>query len=158
MSFPAKDNIDDIFPEDPTQPSLSLASSNGSPITLPWAKSESGQLIATLGTGCHPAKLQSDSAVAPFMTQHALSASTLQESIRFRSEVGAKSSFHKAITSTQATRSEHMSGSAKFSAGCKFANASGSGTYNKSVLENEDVGLSSRNALLLRLVLMRTRT
>jgi hypothetical protein len=126
--------------DDPNLSPISLASSTGRAITLPWAKAESGQLIATLGTGCHSAKLQSDSAVAPFVTQRALSDGTFRESVRFRNEVGAQSSFHKAITSNQASKSEHMSGTAEVSAGCKFAKVSGSGTYNKSVMENHDVG------------------
>lgn len=145
MSFPSVEDINDIFPEDPTQPSVSLASSAGSPITLPWVKSESGKLITTLGTGCHSSKLQSDSAVTPFATQQALSASTLHGGIRFSNEVGSKSSFHKAITSDQAAHSEHLSVLGKLPAGCKFLNASASGTYNKSVLDNEDVGFPSRN-------------
>jgi hypothetical protein len=118
---------------------ISLASSTGTSITLPWAISESGQLIAQLGTGCHSAKLQSDNAVAPFETQPALSASTFRENIRFRNEVGAKSSFHKAITFSQASQSDHMIMSVGVSAGCEFANVSGSGTYNRSVMENMDV-------------------
>jgi hypothetical protein len=77
--------------------------------------------------------------VAPFETQNALSASTHRECIRFRNEPGTKSSFHKAITSSQGSQSEHMSGSAEVSAGCKFAKISGSGTYNKTVTENQDV-------------------
>ncbi|KXG46652.1 uncharacterized protein PGRI_055080 [Penicillium griseofulvum] len=101
---------------------ISLASSTGTSITLPWAMSESGQLIAQLGTGCHLGKLQSNNAVAPFETQPAISAGTFRENIRFRNEVGAKSSFHKAITFSQANKSDHMIMSAEVSAGCEFAN------------------------------------
>ncbi|KNG83769.1 hypothetical protein ANOM_008225 [Aspergillus nomiae NRRL 13137] len=72
-------NIEDIFPEDPTLPSLNLASVGGAEITLPWANSPDNEPIATLTGGCHSSSLESDDAIAPFRTTNAFSQRILDE-------------------------------------------------------------------------------
>ncbi|KAJ5360778.1 hypothetical protein N7517_009969 [Penicillium concentricum] len=132
----------------PDPSSISQVSSTKGAITLPWPKSDRVRLITKLGTGCYSAKLLSDSAVAPFETQPLISAGAFRENVRFRNEVGTKSYFHKAITSSQGSQSEHTSVSAKGSAGCTFANISGTGAYNKSVMENNDDIMASIQATI----------
>lgn len=123
----------------PDPSSIYQVSSTRGAITLPWPKLDSGRLKPVFGVSCHSAKLLSDGAVAPFEAQPILSAGTFRENVRFRNEVGTKSCFHKAITTSQGSQSEHLSVSAKAMAGCHFANLSGTGVYNRSIVQNKDV-------------------
>ena len=130
------DTIEDVFPEDPTTPSLTLAASSGAQISLPWSTEGN----AMLSSGCCVSQLEGNDAFAPFRTKPAFSERTLTERLRFRNETGAKSSFHKAITSSASSSSEHTSISGKAGVGGKFLGASVSGKYNKDVSDNSDVG------------------
>lgn len=103
------DTLEDIFPEDPTTPSLALAASSGTQISLPW----STEGDAMLSSECRVSQLEGDDAYAPFRAKPALSEKTLSRRLRFRNEMGAKSSFHKAIISSASSSSEHTSISGK---------------------------------------------
>ncbi|ODM15567.1 hypothetical protein SI65_09170 [Aspergillus cristatus] len=128
------DIIEDIFPEDPTTPSLALVASSGAQISLPW----STEGDAMLSFGCCVSQLEGDNTYAPFRTKTAMSEKTLSGRLRFRNEAGAQSSFHKAITSSASSSSEHTSISGKAGVGGKFLRASVSGKYNKDVSDNAD--------------------
>ncbi|KAB8271664.1 hypothetical protein BDV30DRAFT_240316 [Aspergillus minisclerotigenes] len=130
------EELESLFPEDPTTPSLGLIASNGGQITLPYSTGGSGKPIAILGSGCHPSKLESDDAHAPFNAKTALSDRSLKESVRFRIEDGALSKFHKAITSSSHAMAEHLSISGRGRVGGKFLGASASGRYDKAVSDN----------------------
>ncbi|QMW26339.1 hypothetical protein COH20_010775 [Aspergillus flavus] len=130
------EELESLFPEDPTTPSLGLIASNGGQITLPYSTGGSGKPIAILGSGCRPSKLESDDAHAPFNAKTALSDRSLKESVRFRIEDGALSKFHKAITSSSHATAEHLSISGCGRVGGKFLGASASGRYNKAVSDN----------------------
>ncbi|OJJ35545.1 hypothetical protein ASPWEDRAFT_28171 [Aspergillus wentii DTO 134E9] len=123
-STQTEEEIDSLFPEDPTTPSLALIASNNVQITLPYSTGGKDHPIFTLGSGCRPAKIEGRDAPAAFTAQTALSDRTLKEGIYFRIENGAQSKFHKAITSDSHASSEHLSLSGKVSAGGKFAEAS----------------------------------
>lgn len=133
------EELESLFPEDPTTPSLGLIASNGGQITLPYSTGGSGKPIAILGSGCRPSKLESDDAHAPFNAKTALSDRSLKESVRFRIEDGALSKFHKAITSSSHATAEHLSISGCGRVGGKFLGASASGRYNKAVSDNGHV-------------------
>ncbi|KAB8206011.1 hypothetical protein BDV34DRAFT_234965 [Aspergillus parasiticus] len=132
------EELESLFPEDPTTPSLALIASNGAQITLPYSTGGSDNPIIVLGSGCHPSKLESNDARAPFNAKTALSDRCLKESVRFRIENGARSRFQKAITSSSHATAEHLNLSGCVGAGGKFLGASGSGRYNKDVSDNED--------------------
>ncbi|EIT82286.1 hypothetical protein Ao3042_00539 [Aspergillus oryzae 3.042] len=117
------EELESLFPEDPTTPSLGLIASNGGQITLPYSTGGSGKPIAILGSGCRPSKLESDDAHAPFNAKTALSDRSLKESVRFRIEDGALSKFHKAITSSSHATAEHLSISGCGRVGGKFLGA-----------------------------------
>ena len=132
-------NVEDIFPEDPTIPSIALITSSRSQLSLPCPNNPA--LMTMVGSGVHSSKLEEKEAEVPFRAKCAFSEKTISEKPEFRIESGAQSNFHKALTSNAQSSVQHMAVSFKASVDAGVVGASVSGRYNKDVIRNKDVSL-----------------
>lgn len=129
--------LEDVFPEDPTQPAYSVLANSGSPFSIPWPNEPVGNI--TLGSGFHSSELGATDVQTPFQTKAAFSEASLAERVRFSPVSGARSTFYKAVTSDAQNSAEHLSVSFKGGSGGKVLGASVSGKYNKEVMSNRAV-------------------
>ena len=128
----ATEEIESIFPQDPSLGSLVYIAASNLPITIPWMRKQ-----ISLGTGFKTAHAET---ADPFYTRNAFEAASLADaSITFVSAEGAGSHL-ESTTSTAGRSAEHVGGSASVTVGCRFLGASGAGTYTKDILKNKDVG------------------
>ncbi|MCJ1254109.1 hypothetical protein MMC24_001923 [Lignoscripta atroalba] len=131
----ATEEIESIFPQDPSLGSLVYIAASNLPITIPWMRKQ-----ISLGTGFKTAHAET---ADPFYTRNAFEAASLADaSITFVSAEGAGSHL-ESTTSTAGRSAEHVGGSASVTVGCRFLGASGAGTYTKDILKNKDANKSS---------------
>lgn len=122
-------DIEDVFPEDPFEPTVKYVGSSQTPFAVPWAEG-SVQIL----TGFNTQRAQTDDL---FISQEAfdlVSRTTLQ----YRES--QKTSIRDDSSSSIANSSEDRSFAISASVGGSFLGASGRGAYEKSVRDSRNVG------------------
>lgn len=122
-------NIEDVFPEDPFEPTVKYAGVNQTPFAVPWAQ---GRI--QIGAGFNTLRAQND---ALFVKRSAFR-DTPDSPLQYRE---CQSTSIKDESGTDiATSSENTSFAISASVGGSFLGASGRGSYEKSVRDNKNVG------------------
>lgn len=123
-------NIENVFPEDPFEPTVKYAGVIQTPFTVPWAE---GRI--QLGAGFNTQRAQND---ALFLKRSAFR-DTLGTPLQYRE---CQSTLIKDESGTNiANSSENTSFAISASVGGSFLGASGRGSFEKSVRDNKNVGL-----------------
>ncbi|KAI9653009.1 MAG: hypothetical protein M1829_001349 [Trizodia sp. TS-e1964] len=129
-------DIEDVFPEDPFEPSVKYASVNQTPFVVPWAEGRRVQL----GAGFNTQRLPDD---ALFLTRYAFR-DTPGTPLEYRQ--CQSTSIKDESGSDIATSAENTSFSISASVGSSFLGASGRGNYEKSVRDNKNTSSISVRA------------
>lgn len=123
-------SLEDVFPEDPYQPSLQYAASSLIPFNLPWSTNK-----IKVGTGFHSRLASSDN---PFASESAFDEYSLKSArLRYRSETGG--TYAHTESSTAAHSRDHMDFSLAASADVAIVNVSGQAKFEQNAIKNTDV-------------------
>lgn len=118
----------------PFRASLSRQAAGGTQLDLPW----SAQYIAP-GTAFKSALIKAPE--GPFLKPSPFDSKSLEEAAYVFQKNDLQGSFMEATSTSSGFNSEHLSVGLGITVGCSFLNASVSGRYDKSLLQNSDVGL-----------------
>lgn len=132
MNSTSLDTIKDL--EWPFRASLSKQAAGGTPLNLPW----SARYIAP-GTSFKSALVKAPE--GPFLKPSPFDSKSLEEAAYVFEKNDLQGSFMEATSTSSGFNSEHLSVSLGITVGCSFLNASVSGRYDKSLLQNSDVRL-----------------
>ncbi|UPK92929.1 hypothetical protein LCI18_003864 [Fusarium solani-melongenae] len=128
-------SLEDVFPEDPYQPSLQYVASSLIPFNLPWSTSK-----IRIGTGFHSKLASSDN---PFASDSAFDEYSLKSAqLRYRSKTGG--TYTHTESSTAAHSRDHMDFSLAASADVAIINVSGQAKFEQNAVKNTDSSLLGR--------------
>ncbi|EON69944.1 hypothetical protein W97_09209 [Coniosporium apollinis CBS 100218] len=141
MDSASLDKIKDL--EWPFRASLSKQAAGGTQLNLPW----SARYIAP-GTSFKSALVKAPE--GPFLKPSPFDSKSLEEAAYVFEKNDLQGSFMEATSTSSGFNSEHLSVSLGITVGCSFLNASVSGRYDKSLLQNSDAYKTSQRASVRR--------
>ncbi|KAJ9637673.1 hypothetical protein H2199_007163 [Coniosporium tulheliwenetii] len=127
----------------PFRASLSRQAAGGTQLDLPW----SAQYIAP-GTAFKSALIKAPE--GPFLKPSPFDSKSLEEAAYVFQKNDLQGSFMEATSTSSGFNSEHLSVGLGITVGCSFLNASVSGRYDKSLLQNSDAYKTSQRASVRR--------